>query len=128
MVMVRRAALESAGWFDERLLFQAQQADLCWRLTQAGWRVIHTPTATVRGDRRAAADRVPEEQSAFARMQFARKHLLAFPGYRATLVLRYGLRAGAFSVMRSRRGLRARASRAALATVVSGAAPPLARR
>jgi hypothetical protein len=61
-------------------------------------------------------------------MQFARKHFPASPGYRAALALRYGLRAGVSTLLHSRRSMHAKSSRAALATVLSGAVPPLARR
>ena len=45
-IVVRVAALDSIGWFDERLRF-GEDVDLVWRLDQAGWRCRYEPTASV---------------------------------------------------------------------------------
>jgi hypothetical protein len=121
-LVARRAALESAGWFDERLLPEAARADLCWRLTQMGWRVVHMPQLTVR--QLAGCGPPAEAERAYAQMQFVRKHLpLAADGHRWALLFRYGARAGADSLLGRRTAAAAAGTRAALATVLTGRAP-----
>jgi hypothetical protein len=122
LLVVRRAALESAGWFDERLLPYAARADLCWRMRRTGWRVAHMPQLTTM--QRADVNRSAEAEIAYARMQFARKHLpLAAGGHRWALLFRYGLRVAADSLPGRKAAATAAGSRAALSTVLSGTAP-----
>jgi GT2 family glycosyltransferase len=45
---LRRAALDEVGLFDEGFPLYFNDVDLCYRLRQAGWRVIFEPTARVR--------------------------------------------------------------------------------
>ena len=45
--LVRRSAFEQVGGFDESYFMYAEDVDLCWRLGQAGWRVMYAPTAEV---------------------------------------------------------------------------------
>jgi O-antigen biosynthesis protein len=54
---VRRACLEAVGGFDRRFRVAGDDVDLCWRLSEAGWKlgfnpaavVWHHPRRTVRG-------------------------------------------------------------------------------
>lgn len=121
-LLVRYAALERVGWFDERLQPFAGEADLCLRLKRAGWQVAYMPCLTVRRRKGRRWDNARlEAQAAYARMQFARKHFpRAAADYRWALALRYALRVCAFSF--SGRG-RQQAARAALTTVLKGQAP-----
>ncbi len=45
--LVRRAAFEEIGGFDSSYFMYVEEVDLCWRLEQAGWRVLHEPRASV---------------------------------------------------------------------------------
>jgi mycofactocin system glycosyltransferase len=45
-LVVRRVALDAAGWFDEDLRF-GEDVDLVWRLAKAGWRVRYMPGSRV---------------------------------------------------------------------------------
>ena len=45
---LRRAALDEVGLFDEGFPLYFNDVDLCYRLRQAGWRVVFEPTARVR--------------------------------------------------------------------------------
>jgi N-acetylglucosaminyl-diphospho-decaprenol L-rhamnosyltransferase len=70
-LLVRRAALEAVGGFDERYFLYEEDADLCRRLRLAGWRVVFTPAAEVRhrlGHSMAQARRR-------ARLEYHRSHL-----------------------------------------------------
>jgi GT2 family glycosyltransferase len=126
-LVVRQAALETAGWFDERFRHGAGEADLCLRLRRVGWEVVSMPSLTVR---RSKSNRLEngrlEARAAYARMQFARKH---FPrtaaDYRWALALRYALRVGLYSLLGRYEQGRRQAARAALATVLNGEAPAI---
>jgi glycosyltransferase involved in cell wall biosynthesis/GT2 family glycosyltransferase len=45
--MFRRSALEAVGGFDENYEYYHDESDLCVRLIQNGYRVVHVPHATV---------------------------------------------------------------------------------
>ncbi len=46
-MMIRRAALERVGAFDERYWMYMEDLDLCYRFAQAGWVTLYEPRATV---------------------------------------------------------------------------------
>jgi len=43
--LLRSEALRKVGFFDERFVFYSEDADLCLRIREAGWRVVYLPTA-----------------------------------------------------------------------------------
>lgn len=47
-LLVRRAAFESLGGFDETFFFDWDDADLCWRGWMLGWKVVHVAAARIR--------------------------------------------------------------------------------
>jgi GT2 family glycosyltransferase len=112
-MLARREALEETGGFDERFFLFSEETDLCWRLRRRGWQIAHLPLVTIRHfeSERSATPRM-EAQSAYARLQFARKHFGAVAPYRLAMVLRHALR------------FRREAARAALKTVLEDQ-PPL---
>jgi GT2 family glycosyltransferase len=46
-LLVRRAAFDQVGGFDEDFFFYAEESDLFARLRQAGWRILYEPSASV---------------------------------------------------------------------------------
>jgi GT2 family glycosyltransferase len=46
-LMLRRAALDEVGLFDESFFLYFEEVDLCWRLHHAGWEMRYFPQATV---------------------------------------------------------------------------------
>jgi N-acetylglucosaminyl-diphospho-decaprenol L-rhamnosyltransferase len=54
LIVVRRAAWEAAGGFDEGQWMYAEDLDLGWRLAQAGWHTRYEPAARVRHHASAA--------------------------------------------------------------------------
>ena len=42
----RRAVLDKVGFFDEKLL-RCEDCDLAWRVVQAGYRIVHAPSAVI---------------------------------------------------------------------------------
>jgi GT2 family glycosyltransferase len=113
-MLARGEALRETGGFDGRFFLFSEETDLCWRLQRAGWQVAHLPLVTIRHfeSERSATPRM-EAQSAYSRLQFARKHFRRVAPYRLAMVLRYVLRA------------RRPGGRAALGAVLSEE-PPLA--
>ncbi|HEV2753545.1 MAG TPA: glycosyltransferase family 2 protein, partial [Solirubrobacteraceae bacterium] len=55
LLLVRRAAWERVGGFDDAMWFYAEDLDLCWRLHRAGWATRYVPAARVHHDHSAAA-------------------------------------------------------------------------
>ncbi len=47
-LLLRRAALEEVGLFDEQFPLYFNDVDLCYRLREAGWRIVFEPAAKVR--------------------------------------------------------------------------------
>jgi GT2 family glycosyltransferase len=77
-LLVRRAAWEALGGFDEAQWMYAEDIDLCWRARRAGWATWYEPAATVRhrlsvaaaqafGDADARADRIVAADYAWLR-------------------------------------------------------------
>jgi GT2 family glycosyltransferase len=113
-MLARREALEATGGFDERFFLFSEETDLCWRLKDAGWDIVHLPLVTIRHfESERSASPLMESQNAYSRLQFARKHFPRVSPYRLAMVLRYGLRA------------RREAAGAALETVLKDK-PPIA--
>ena len=46
-ILLRRAALDAVGPFDERFEMHMEEIDLCWRLQRAGYRIRSVPESTV---------------------------------------------------------------------------------
>jgi N-acetylglucosaminyl-diphospho-decaprenol L-rhamnosyltransferase len=96
-LLVRREALESSGYLDERFFIYAEETDLCRRIKQAGWEIRHLPVMTIlhHADK-AGINPKMEAQAVFARLQYARKNFS--PAHRAAyvgaLAARHLLRAG----------------------------------
>jgi N-acetylglucosaminyl-diphospho-decaprenol L-rhamnosyltransferase len=121
-MFARREALESVGGFDHRF-GRFGEADLCRRLSRAGWETVHLPSITVRHRRAGQGSPELEPHAAFARMQFARKHFPSVAAdYRLALALRYAIRVCAYSVSPRHRDGRRHAAREALTTVLAGEA------
>jgi hypothetical protein len=107
-LVVRRAALEAVGGFDERFFLYEEDADLCRRLREAGWRVVFTPAAEVKHHLGRSMSKAPRR----ARLEYHRSHLLY-----------YGKHNGPFSRAALRILLAARGARAWLDATVAGDAP-----
>ncbi len=108
-MFVRREALESAGFLDERFFMYSEETDLCRRIKTAGWEVRHLPLVTiVHHEGKAGINPRIERLNAYTRVMYARKHFS--PAHRAVyfgaLLLRHGLRsiwAGGGDIGRLRR-------------------------
>jgi N-acetylglucosaminyl-diphospho-decaprenol L-rhamnosyltransferase len=75
-MILRRAALDGIGLFDERFFLYFEDVDLCLRLRRAGWRVAHVPAARVVHHWRSRTDPSPDAQLHHLRskLRYVRKH------------------------------------------------------
>ncbi len=75
-MMVRRAAIERVGLFDETFWMYGEDLDWAYRIKQAGWIVMYNPKVTVTHVKRAASRQSPRAQREFYRAMliFYRKH------------------------------------------------------
>lgn len=124
-MLVRREALESAGYMDERFFLYSEEPDLCLRLKRAGWDVRHLPSMTIlhHAGKAGPSPRMAA-QDAYTRMQYARKHFspLHHVLYACALATGYLLRAAAPGG--SRGDDRRAANRRALLTLLGREEPP----
>jgi N-acetylglucosaminyl-diphospho-decaprenol L-rhamnosyltransferase len=74
-MLVRREAIESAGFLDERYFMYSDETDFCRRIKVAGWEIRHLPSMTIlHHDGKAGIKPSIESLSASSRMRYARKH------------------------------------------------------
>jgi GT2 family glycosyltransferase len=108
-LLLRRAALDEVGLFDEGYFMYSEETDLCLRLAEAGWERWFMPQAVVVHHDSAMRDQVPRERIAEewrSRRRYWREHHSA-AGVRvaeAATGLQYAARAGIASVLRRRYG------------------------
>jgi N-acetylglucosaminyl-diphospho-decaprenol L-rhamnosyltransferase len=122
-MLVRREALQSAGFMDERFFLYCEETDFCLRIKQAGWEIRHLPFLTIlhHANKEGWNLRL-DAQAAYAKRQYFEKHLS--PVHRLSamgaLLLGYTLR----SVLGRGNSGRRSSSRAALSTLVGLRPPP----
>lgn len=124
-MLARREALQAAGLLDERFFIYSEETDLCRRIKDAGWQVRHLPALTiVHYAGKGGLNPRMEAQDAYARLQYARKHLspLHRGAYRLALGLGRALR-WLRAVLRGEPRER-EAHAAALAVLAARARPP----
>ena len=122
-MLVRKEALQSAGFMDERFFLYCEETDLCLRIRQAGWDIRHVPTFTILHHVGMTGWHPHlDAQAAFSKRQYFRKHLSPAHRVAATgaLTLGYGLRA----IVGGQTSGQRQSSRAALATALGLRPPP----
>lgn len=45
--MSRKKVLNEVGWFDEDYFLDGEDIDLCWRIHQAGWKILYYPEVSI---------------------------------------------------------------------------------
>jgi N-acetylglucosaminyl-diphospho-decaprenol L-rhamnosyltransferase len=95
-MMVRREAIQSAGFLDERFFMYSDETDWCRRIKAAGWEVRHLPLMTIvhHYDKDGVKPNV-ESLAAYNRVVYARKHFSPAHWllFRGAVLLRHMLRA-----------------------------------
>lgn len=126
-MLVRREALEGAGWMDERLFLYCDDPDLGLKIKSAGWVVRHLPQMViVHHAGKMGWNARGYAQYAYANRIYFAKHF--GPAHRRTATaaaaIGYGLRALLFPFLRRSEPGAALAMRAALLTMIGRAQPP----
>jgi GT2 family glycosyltransferase len=126
-MLVRREALQSAGFLDERFFIYSEEPDLCLRIKQAGWRVLHVASMTIVHHACKGGIRPKMiAQDLYARRQYAHKHF-AGPhraAYLSALAVRHLIRALPGGSDPERVSARRDAARLALRTLAGRSGPP----
>jgi GT2 family glycosyltransferase len=120
-MLVRREALESAGWLDERLFLYCDDPDLGRRIKNAGWSVRHLPQMVIVHHANKMGWNVRgHAQYAYAYRIYFAKHFRGLQRHAALAAAAagYALRAVLFPVVRRSDPNAARAMRAAFKTVL----------
>lgn len=126
-MLVRREAIESAGFMDERFFIYSEETDFCYRIKKAGWEIRHLPQMTILHHFvKAGINPKMEAQYTYARLQYARKNFSPVhrAAYAATLAARHGMRALAPSGTPETRSARRAAARRGLRVLVGLEGPP----
>jgi N-acetylglucosaminyl-diphospho-decaprenol L-rhamnosyltransferase len=86
-MLVRRAALQQVGGFDERYFMYSEELDLCRRIRAAGWRIVYEPAAVVvHHEGQSSGQDVPARHIRFNRSKV--RYFVRWHGVRAAAVLR----------------------------------------
>jgi GT2 family glycosyltransferase len=127
-MLVRREAIESAGYLDERYFMYSDETDFCRRIKLAGWEVRHLPQMTIlHHDGKAGVKPSIDSLDAYTRMLYARKFFS--PAHRAVYLGAVMLRLLLRSVYAGRGEtgrLKRAANRRAIATLLGRAPVPYA--
>lgn len=96
-LVVRRDAYEKVGGFDERIFLNCEDFDWCYRIRQAGWRIVHVPDATIVHLMHQSKEQVyvPSFVAHYRSILYLfRKHhgALSYQTVRAILVMAFGWR------------------------------------
>ena len=90
-LMFRTEALRAAGGFDEGFFLYSEEADLCRRLRDAGWRIRHEPEAEIVHHEGRSSDQVVAARHVHfqrSRLRYCAKH----NGRTAAALVRLGVR------------------------------------
>ncbi|MBN1563584.1 MAG: glycosyltransferase family 2 protein [Anaerolineae bacterium] len=79
-MLVRRAAIQRVGLFDESYFMYGEDLDWAYRIKQAGWKVMYNPQVTVTHVKRAASRQSKRAQTDFYRAML----IFYYQHYRAT--------------------------------------------
>jgi N-acetylglucosaminyl-diphospho-decaprenol L-rhamnosyltransferase len=127
-MLVRREAIESAGYLDERYFLYCDETDFCRRIKAAGWEVRHLPQMTIlHHDGKAGIKPSLHSLGANSRKLYARKffspaHRAAYLGAVMLKLLLRSVYAGGGETGRLKRG----ANRGAILTLIGRAPVPYA--
>ena len=76
-LIIRKSVLDKVGGMDERFFMYYEEVDLCYRIKQAGWRVVFLPGASITHLGGRSSEQVPVEKQLMAMtslLKFFRKH------------------------------------------------------
>jgi N-acetylglucosaminyl-diphospho-decaprenol L-rhamnosyltransferase len=110
-LLVRRAAVEEVGYFDEDYFLFSEEVDWCWRFRQAGWKVLFFPGAEVMHVFSATYNPKHFNELVRGHLRFFAKHRGPRDAERARRLLLVALRLRGFVFRGERREMYRRAAR-----------------
>lgn len=90
-IWLRRSALDAVGGWDEGYFMYVEDVDLCWRLRQAGWRIVFDPAGEVEHVQGTATGRRPYRMLARHHRSLFRFAAKRWQGPRRVLLLPAGI-------------------------------------
>jgi hypothetical protein len=127
-MLVRREAIESAGYLDERYFMYCDETDFCRRIKSAGWEVRHVPQMTIlhhagkAGVKPSIESLDANSRKLYARKFFSPAHRAAYLGAVMLRLLMRSAYAGRGETGRLKRA----ANRGAILTLIGRAPVPYA--
>lgn len=76
-LMIRQSIIDRIGVMDEGFFMYYEEVDLCYRIKQAGWRVVFVPTAVITHSGGQSSGQIPVKKQMMAitsLLKFFRKH------------------------------------------------------
>ncbi|MBC8472002.1 MAG: glycosyltransferase family 2 protein [Planctomycetes bacterium] len=76
-MMIRKSVTEQVGVMDERFFMYYEEVDLCYRIKQAGWRIVYIPQAFITHIGGGSSGQIPVSKRIMAMtslLKFFRKH------------------------------------------------------
>jgi GT2 family glycosyltransferase len=76
-MLVRKSVIDQVGMMDERFFIYYEEVDLCYRIKQAGWRIVHIPEAVITHLGGSSSAQIPVNKRIIAMtsmLKFFRKH------------------------------------------------------
>jgi len=76
-LMVRRSIIDQLGSMDETFFMYYEEVDLCYRIKQAGWRIVYVPESEITHLGGRSAGQIPSDKRIMAMaslLKFFRKH------------------------------------------------------
>jgi GT2 family glycosyltransferase len=89
-MLARKQAIDEIGGMDERFFLYCEETDLCLRLKQAGWNVIHLPQMTIFHQSSRTTSEALSRQMALSRRQYMAKHFSPVHRLAGTVALGLG--------------------------------------
>ena len=88
-LMVRKAAIDAVGMFDERYFFFFEETDWAYRMRRGGWKIVHLPQAHIYHFQGQSAKMNPRSRIEFyhSRYQFLKKWRSPFQYALAAMVI-----------------------------------------
>ena len=83
---IRKSAFEQVGGFDTSYFMYYEEADLCYRLKEAGWEVRYAPVSTIKHVGGASTDRVRTEMQIQLWTSTLRFHQLHYSPFRCRIL------------------------------------------
>ena len=60
--LARKEVLDDIGWFDEEYFLDGEDIDLCWKIKEAGWKIMYYPKVEITHVKKASKKNPSKEQ------------------------------------------------------------------